>query len=58
MWGMRYRPPTLIRVAPPRHKANPIPGPNGEAFRRDEWFDHRLRDDAELNRIVHYVEYS
>jgi hypothetical protein len=24
----------------------------------DESFDHRVRDEAELDRIVHYVEYN
>jgi putative transposase len=37
-------------------KANLILGRTGEAFWQDESFDHRVRDEAELDRIVHYVE--
>jgi putative transposase len=40
-----------------RAKSQPGPGPNGGAFWHDESFDHRVRDEAELDRIVHYVEY-
>src|SRR5580658_4297859 len=36
----------------------PDPGPNGEAFWQDESFDHRVRDEAELDRLVHYVEHN
>ena len=37
-------------------KANLIPGRTGQAFRQDESFDHRVRDEVELERIVRYVE--
>jgi REP element-mobilizing transposase RayT len=40
-----------------RH-ANLILGRTGEAFWQDESFDHRVRDEAELDRIVRYVEYN
>jgi hypothetical protein len=39
-----------------RAKANLILGRTGEAFWQDESFDHRVRDEAELDWIVHYVE--
>ncbi|MGA3240052.1 MAG: hypothetical protein ABSG03_27580 [Bryobacteraceae bacterium] len=38
--------------------ANLILGRTGEAFWQDESFDHRVRDEAELDRLVHYVEYN
>src|SRR5204863_8647371 len=37
-------------------KANLILGRTGEAFWQDESFDHRVRDEVELDRIVRYVE--
>jgi putative transposase len=37
-------------------QANLILGRTGEAFWQDESFDHRVRDEAELDRIVRYVE--
>jgi putative DNA methylase len=39
-------------------KANLILGRTGEAFWQDESFDHRVRDESELDRIVRYVEYN
>src|SRR5580692_8428330 len=33
-------------------------GRTRRAFWQDESFDHRVRDEAELDRIVHYVEYN
>jgi len=39
-------------------KANLILGRTGQAFWQDESFDHRVRDEVELDRIVHYVEYN
>src|SRR5207245_8898543 len=33
-----------------------ILGRTGEAFWQDESFDHRVRDEVELERIVRYVE--
>jgi len=39
-------------------QANLILGRTGEAFWQDESFDHRVRDEKELNRIVRYVEYN
>jgi putative transposase len=39
-------------------KANLILGRTGEAFWQDESFDHRVRDEAELDRIVHHVEFN
>src|SRR5580700_4323026 len=38
--------------------ANLILGRTGEAFWQDESFDHRVRDEAELDRIADYVEYN
>jgi REP element-mobilizing transposase RayT len=37
-------------------QANLILGRTGSAFWQDESFDHRVRDEAELDRIVGYVE--
>jgi putative DNA methylase len=37
-------------------RANVILGRTGEAFWQDESFDHRVRDEAELERLVRYVE--
>jgi len=37
-------------------QANLILGRTGEAFWQDESFDHRVRDEVELERIVRYVE--
>jgi REP element-mobilizing transposase RayT len=37
---------------------NLILGRTGEAFWQDEFFDHRVRDEAELDRIAHYVEHN
>jgi putative transposase len=39
-------------------KANLILGRTGEAFWQDESFDHRVRDEVELDRIVRYVEHN
>ena len=39
-------------------QANLIVGRTGEAFWQDESFDHRVRDEEELDRIVRYVEYN
>jgi REP element-mobilizing transposase RayT len=39
-------------------KANLILGRTGETFWQDESFDHRVRDETELDRIVRYVEYN
>ena len=38
--------------------ANLILGRTGEAFWQDESFDHCVRDEAELDRLVRYVEYN
>jgi hypothetical protein len=38
-------------------QANLILGRTGEAFWQDESFDHRVRDEVELDRIAHCVEY-
>ena len=39
-------------------KANLILGRTGKVFWQDESFDHRVRDEMELDRIVHYVEHN
>jgi REP element-mobilizing transposase RayT len=39
-------------------QANLILGRTGEAFWQDESFDHRVRDEAEMDRIVRYVEHN
>jgi REP element-mobilizing transposase RayT len=39
-------------------QANLILGRTGESFWQDESFDHRVRDDVELDRIVRYVEHN
>ena len=39
-------------------QANLILGRTGQAFWQDESFDHRVRDEVELARIAHYVEYN
>jgi hypothetical protein len=39
-------------------QANLMLGRTGEAFWQDESFDHRVRDDVALERIVRYVEYN
>jgi hypothetical protein len=39
-------------------QANLILGRTGEAFWQDESFDHRVRDEVELHRIVRYVEHN
>jgi putative DNA methylase len=39
-------------------QANLILGRTGASFWQDESFDHRVRDEAELERIVHYVEHN
>src|SRR6202162_5747069 len=39
-------------------QANLILGRTGEAFWQDESFDHCVRDEAELDRLVRYVEYN
>ena len=58
------RPKTSLAVIPrwlkgsTARQANLIVGRTGEAFWRDESFDHRVRDEEELDRIVRYVEYN
>ena len=37
-------------------QANLILGRTGEAFWQDESFDHRVCDEAELDRIARYVD--
>jgi putative transposase len=37
-------------------QANRILRRTGEAFWQDESFDHRVRDEAELERLVRYIE--
>ncbi|MGO9260090.1 MAG: REP-associated tyrosine transposase [Bryobacteraceae bacterium] len=37
-------------------KANLILGLTGQAFWQDESFDHRVRDEVELDRIARYIE--
>jgi putative transposase len=39
-------------------QANLILGRTGKVFWQDESFDHRVRDEVELDRIVRYVEYN
>ena len=39
-------------------QGNLILGRTGKAFWQDESFDHRVRDEVELARIVHYVEHN
>jgi len=39
-------------------KANLILGRTGQAFWQDESFDHRVRDEEELDRIARYVEHN
>jgi REP element-mobilizing transposase RayT len=39
-------------------KANLILSRSGETFWQDESFDHRVRDQAELDWLVHYVEHN
>jgi len=39
-------------------QANLILGRTGESFWQDESFDHRVRDEVELDRIVRYVEHN
>jgi REP element-mobilizing transposase RayT len=39
-------------------QANLILGRTGAAFWQDESFDHGVRNDLELDRIVRYVEYN
>ena len=39
-------------------KANLILGRTGKAFWQDESFDHRVRNDNELDRIVRYIEHN
>jgi putative transposase len=39
-------------------QANLILGRTGKAFWQDESFDHRVRDEAELERIARYIEYN
>ena len=39
-------------------QANLILGRTGEAFWQDESFDHRVRDEVELDRIARYVEHN
>ena len=39
-------------------QANLILGRTGESFWQDESFDHRVWDEAELDRIVRYVEHN
>jgi len=39
-------------------QANLILGRTGAAFWQDESFDHRVRDEAELDRVVRYMEHN
>jgi len=39
-------------------QANLILGRTGESFWQDESFDHRVRDEVDLDRIVRYVEHN
>src|ERR1700675_2928488 len=39
-------------------QANLLLGRTGEAFWQDESFDHRVRDEAQLDCLVHKVEYN
>ena len=39
-------------------QGNLILGRTGKAFWQDESFDHRVRDEVELARIIHYVEHN
>ncbi len=39
-------------------QANLILGRTGEVFWQDESFDHRVRDEAGLERIARYVEHN
>jgi REP element-mobilizing transposase RayT len=39
-------------------QANLILGRTGKAFWQDESFDHRVRDEMELGRLVRYVEHN
>jgi REP element-mobilizing transposase RayT len=39
-------------------QANLTLGRAGKAFWQDESFDHRVRDEVELERIAHYLEYN
>lgn len=39
-------------------QANLILGRTGESFWQDESFDHCVRDEVELDRIVRYVEHN
>ena len=39
-------------------QANLILGRTGESFWQDESFDHRVRNEVELDRIVRYVEHN
>ena len=39
-------------------QANLTRGRTGKAFWQDESFDHRVRDEEELERIARYVEYN
>jgi putative transposase len=39
-------------------QANVMLGRTGKTFWQDESFHHRVRDEAELDRLVHYVEYN
>jgi hypothetical protein len=39
-------------------QANQVLGRTGNAFWQDESFDHWIRNDSELNRVVRYIEYN
>lgn len=39
-------------------RANQVLGRTGSPFWQDESFDHWIRNDRELNRIVRYIEYN
>ncbi len=39
-------------------QANQMLGRTGHAFWQNESFDHWVRNDDELNRIVRYIEYN
>ena len=39
-------------------KANQILGRTGEPFWQDESYDHWIREDEEMNRIIRYIEWN
>ena len=57
---LRYPLPMITRwlKGSTARRANRILGRTGEVFWQEESFDHRVRDDAELERIARYVEWN